>query len=310
MPDAAFQAARELRWLLLSPPLLATAPGAYSAQVQQFSATEQTAISVWLEDVERAPQGLLEAVNAAPARTGASARPLRPPSPRLGRRAERLLAFFLQHGPTHRLVASNIPLQHQAPDGGRSTRGEIDFLLRDARGQGWHWELAVKFFLCTATGPVATVADFIGPDRAESFDHKLSKLFERQLRHLPPPPWDGETWTPAACTRGRLFYRLGHPVPRTAGVHPDHLQGHWIESGHLHEVPAAEQPVWHVVSRYDWMCPPPPQAVPGQPLPQLVAGLGDPLPAVATMVVRDDAPEALPLFIVGPSGVSPVVSAT
>lgn len=304
---------RELRWLLLSPPLLDTAPGAYSAQVQQFSAEERERIVAWLDAVERAPQGLqalLEAVNAAPVRTGSSARPQRPPSPRLGRRAERLLAFFLQHGPTHRLVASNIPLQQQAPDGSRSTRGEIDFLLRDARGQGWHWELAVKFFLCTATGPVATAADFIGPDRAESFDHKLSKLFERQLRHLPPPPWDSEAWTPAACTRGRLFYRLGQSVPVTAGVHPDHLQGRWIGSDCLHEVPAAEQPVWHAVSRYDWMCPQPPQAALGQTLPQLVAGLGDPLPAVATMVVRDDAPDAWPLFIVSPSGVSPVVSAT
>lgn len=306
MPDAAAQAARELRWLLLSPPLLDTAPGAYSAPVQQFSATERAAISAWLAGVERAPHALLEAVNAAPARTGTSTRPLRPPSPRLGRRAERLLAFFLQHGPTHHLVASNIPLQHQAPDGSRSTRGEIDFLLRDAHGQGWHWELAVKFFLCTATGTQATVADFIGPDRAETFDHKLNKLFERQLRHQPPPPWDSETWTPAACTRGRLFYRLGQPVPVTAGLYTDHLQGHWIESDRLHDVPAAQKPVWHAVSRYDWMCPQPAPDALGQPLDALVAGLGDPWPAVAVMVVRDDAPAAPPLFVVNPPGLSPV----
>ena len=300
VPEAAAQTARELRWLLLSPPLLDTTPGAHSAPVQQFSAAERDAISVWLEDIDRAPQALFEAVHATASRGTDPLLP-RPPSLRLGRRAERLLAFFLQHGPTHRLVAANIPLRLLTPEGDRTTVGEIDFLLRDARGQAWHWELAVKFFLCTATGPQVSAADFIGPDRAETFDSKLRKMFDRQLRHRPPPPWDLEMWTPAACTRGRLFYRHGRPVPQTPGVHPDHLQGRWIERDRVAELPAANEPVWHVVPRNDWMCPRPPITSEGQCLQTLADRLGDAPAPLATMVQRGDQADPLPLFVVSPA---------
>lgn len=300
MPDDAAQTARELRWLLLSPPLLDTAPGAHAAQVQQFSAIERDAISTWLDGIDRAPQALFDAVHA-PAATSTAARPHRPLSLRLGRRAERLMAFFLRHGPTHRLVAANIPLRHLAPNGDRTTLGEIDFLLQDAEGQAWHWELAVKFFLCTATGPQATAADFIGPDRAETFDTKLRKMFDRQLRHRPPLPWDSKIWTPAACTRGRLFYRHGSEVPRTSGVHPDHLQGRWIERDRIDELPAANASVWHVVPRNDWMCPRPLSAPDGRALRDIVERLDGGGQALAKMVLRGDEVDALPVFVVSPA---------
>ena len=299
VPDAAAQTAREMRWLLLSPPLLDTAPGAHSALVQQFSAAERDAISTWLECIDRSPQALFEAVHATAA-ICTDVLSHRPPSLRLGRRAERLMAFFLRHGPTHRLVAANIPLRHVSPDGDHTTLGEIDFLLRDTEGLAWHWELAVKFFLCTATGPRATAADFIGPDRAETFDTKLRKMFDRQLRHRPPPPWDSENWAPAACTRGRLFYRHGSEVPRTLGVHPNHLQGKWIERDRVAELPAANTPVWHVVPRNDWMCARPLTAPEGRTLHQIVERASNVQPALATMVQRGDEP-AQPLFVVSPA---------
>ena len=300
MSDAAAQAARELRWLLLSPPLLDTAPGAHAAPVQQFSTSERAAISTWLDGIDRAPQALFEAVHATAA-TRTDVRSNRPPSLRLGRRAERLMAFFLRHGPTHRLVAANIPLRHVSPDGDRTTLGEIDFLLHDAAGNAWHWELAVKFFLCTATGPQASAADFIGPDRAETFDTKLRKMFDRQLRHRPPPPWDHETWAPAACTRGRLFYRHGSEVPRTPGVHPDHLQGRWIERDCVDELPAANAPVWHVVPRNDWMCARPMTTSEGRTLGDIAASLDGGGQVLATMVLRGDEHDPLPLFVVSPA---------
>ncbi len=299
--DAA-HTARELRWLLLSPPLLDTAAGAHSAAVQQFSAVERPMISAWLDEIDQAPAALFDFVHPLQAAGSPEGNPSRPPSLRLGRRAERLLAFFLRHGPTHRLVAANIPLRHVSPEGDRTTVGEIDFLLHDAAGRAWHWELAVKLFLCTATGLQATAADFIGPDRAETFDTKLRKMFERQLRHLPPPPWDAETWTPAACTRGRLFYRYGGTVPRTAGVHPDHLQGRWIERERLGELPAATQPVWHVVPRNDWMCPRPPAAHAGRDLAALAQRIDEGTPGLATMVWRGDVADSLPVFVVSPAG--------
>jgi uncharacterized protein len=238
------QALCELRWLLLSPPLLDAAPGAYSAPVQQFTPAERAAIESWLAQQGCDPRGLTRFLNAADAAHGATAR--------LGRRAERVLEYFLRHGPTHRLVAANIALRNPPPHGERSTLGEIDFLVEDTQCRRWQWELAVKFFLCAASGPVAGPADFIGPDRAESFASKLTKMFTQQLKHQPPTPWSAHVWQPAAFTRGWLFYRYGPIAPQVSGLNPQHLRGHWIERCRLFELGAGE---WHHLSRAQWMAP-------------------------------------------------------
>ena len=306
--------ARELRWLLLSPPLLDTTSGAHPAAIQQFTLSERQAIAQWLAEVDRDPEPLWRFVHpGAPA--GVDAARWRAPSPRLGRRAERLMEYFLRHGPVHRLLAANVALREVSPQGLRTTTGEIDFLLQDAQGQRWQWELAVKFYLCTARGAHATPADFIGPDRVDTLATKLNKMFGRQLRHTPPAPWDAEPWTPAACTRGRLFYRWGDAIPATPGVAADHLRGDWIERDRLGELADADRPIWQVVPRSDWMAPPLPRC---QASAQSLAAIGqlidqqardakatDPgRSATATLVVRLDAEDrdasaaARPLFIV------------
>jgi hypothetical protein len=300
-----------LRWLLLSPPLLDATPGAHPAVIQQFNPAERQAIAQWLDEVERDPEPLWHFVHPGPP-AGADAAVWRAPSPRLGRRAERLIEYFLRHGPVHRLLAANVALREVSPQGLRTTIGEIDFLLQDAQGLRWQWELAVKFYLCTTRGAHATPADFIGPDRVDTLATKLNKMFGRQLRHAPPPPWGAEPWTPAACTRGRLFYRWGDAVPATPGVANDHLRGNWIERDRLGELAAADQPIWQVVPRSDWMAPPLPlEVAPPRTLHDIARQIDTQAeaksasgPPTATLVCRLDAdagsgaPEALPLFIV------------
>ncbi len=191
------QALRDLRWLLLSPPPLAS--GRFSAEVQAFDPAQRELIEDWLESLQAAPDPLRQAMERH------RAAPLR-----LGRYAERLLEFFLRSGPTHRLVAANLPLRKASGSKGQqaTTLGEIDFLLEDASGRPWHWELAVKFFLCVAPGQQAQPEDFIGPDPTDTLAGKLRTLFERQLRRTPPSPWDERAWRPAAFTRGWMFYRF------------------------------------------------------------------------------------------------------
>ncbi|AKJ27611.1 DUF1853 family protein [Caldimonas brevitalea] len=233
----------DLRWLLLSPPLLAE--GRIDAPVQRFEPHQRAAIEAWLAGLRAREGGPRDAFEL---QAGATRQPL-------GRHAERLLEFYLRHGPVHRLVAANLPLRR--PAGERcglddTTIGEIDFLLEDDTGQAWHWELAVKFFLCTATGPTAMAADFVGPDRAETLPGKLAKLFERQLRHTPPPPWDDRAWRPQAYTRGWMFYRHDRPVPLCDLLAPDHLQGRWIEWRRLNDLPDGH---YLPLPRARWMVP-------------------------------------------------------
>jgi uncharacterized protein len=234
---------RDLEWLLNSPSLLLNSElAAQSIRRPEPDLTSNAEVQAWLQALRAQPAPLLQFV----ARHHSAAKPLR-----LGRYAERLLEFYLRHGPAHRLVVANIPLR-RAPDAPRTdhtTVGEIDFLLLDAAGQPWHWELAVKYFLCRASALTATPDDFIGPDAVETLRSKLQKL-ERQLRHTPPAPWDATPWQRAAFSRGWMFYRLGNPVPTCAVLHPQHLKGWWLPVGELSQLP---HPRFALLGRQNWM---------------------------------------------------------
>ena len=174
---------RDLQWLLCSPPLLSnTELLAQDIRRPETDLTPNREVQAWLADLRAAPQPLLDFI----AQHRSAVKHLR-----LGRYAERLLEFYLRCGPAHRLAAANMALRHApgAAANDHTTLGEIDFLLHDAQGVPWHWELAVKYFLCHASDPVAQPEDFIGPDAAETLRSKLSKL-ERQLSHTPSAPWD------------------------------------------------------------------------------------------------------------------------
>lgn len=229
--DELAQALRDLRWLLLSPPLLA--PGHWAAPVQAFDAEERDLIGAWLDRLDADPQPL--------------AAHLQGPRPAaLGRRAERLLHFFLAHGPTHRLLAAHLPVR--AADG--RTLGEIDFLLEDRRGRRWHWELAVKFFLCTARSGTVTPRHYLGPNGRERFSDKLERLFHHQLALTPPPPWDRVAWQRAAFVRGWTF-----EAPQAR------VQAPWLADGHLRGTwltPAQAATLagpWLPLPRARWMSP-------------------------------------------------------
>ena len=230
-----------LRWLLLSPPLVALPQGA-SAQLAQFSPGERSGITQWLNALQAQPGALVDWMH-----TRAEVR--------IGRYAEQLLAFYLTHGPQHRLLAAHVPLR-SIVQGGKNpvtlTHGELDFLLTDATGQHLHWELAVKFFLCTATGSVANPTDFIGPNGIETLAHKWHKLFARQLAHTPPAPFDTQRWQPQAFTRGWMFYRWGAEVPRCAALHADHAQAWWVNVGQIFELPEGD---YVHLPRLQWMAP-------------------------------------------------------
>jgi uncharacterized protein len=281
MPDPSALLAA-LRWLLVSPQVLsqtACAQLGASASIAQFSPPEILAIEQWLGSLARDPAPLLLSVQSA----RDSVQGKQPGHLRLGRMAERLLAFFLTHGPLHRLVAQNIalrqalnpariepaqpvrpePVEGFAPSqpSNHTTLGEIDFLLHSPSGQNLHWELAVKFFLCQATGPApAQLSDFVGPDSAETFDHKVAKLLVKQLGHRPPAPWSAQDWQPQAFAKGWMFYRHGQAIPPCAALNPEHCKGWWLPFESWGEVQAANAsqanpPRYLEILRPNWMPP-------------------------------------------------------
>jgi uncharacterized protein len=224
----------DLKWLLQSAPLLSLQPKHFNAHVQQYDATHTNAIANWLSTVDTADlhRAVLDTT------------PKKNVPIRLGRYAETLLLYFLKHSPVFELIAANVPLRSntlEADHKDHTTVGEIDYLLRDANGVYWHWELAVKFYLyCpsqdTQLNHAPIVAnDFKGPAGVDTLALKLNKLFNKQLLHQPPPPYcpDISTiWHSAAYTRGYLFYPYTQfkyaTIKRCDVLNPHHGQGWWL----------------------------------------------------------------------------------
>ncbi|KVE33832.1 DUF1853 family protein [Burkholderia sp. TSV86] len=171
-------AVRDLAWLLSSVSLVA--PSAHAPLAQPWaSGADPAAAAAWLAALDAHPEPLHAAL--------AQARPVR-----LGRYAECLLGYFVQHAPSLTLVAANLPLRRNG-----LTLGECDFLVETASGERLHWELAVKYYLCVAASGAASLASFVGPNLADRFDLKYARLIDHQLR----------------LTTRDEFASLGHPGP-------------------------------------------------------------------------------------------------
>lgn len=210
----------DLAWLLQSPPLLNIAPQHFSAGVQTFDTEDAIYIAQWLN---RLDAGALQAYVA-------QALPSKAPM-RLGRYAEHLMEFFLRESGLFELVAANVPLRTVASENTHKTHttvGEFDYLMNDIKGNAWHWELAVKFYLCHPCGAIAQVHDFKGPAGKDTLGLKLAKVFNKQLKHSPPAPYGYIHWQPAAYARGWMFYPHGALLTFCDALNAQHLRGWWL----------------------------------------------------------------------------------
>jgi uncharacterized protein len=210
----------DLAWLLQSPPLLNLAPHRFSAAVQAFDAADADRITQWLRTTD------ISALHSYVAQALPSKAPMR-----LGRYAERLMEYFLRESDLFELVAANIPLRTLAGEGKAKTHttvGEFDYLIKDTNDVSWHWEMAVKFYVYHPAGLTAEAHDFKGPAGKDTLALKLSKVFEKQLKHCPPPPYEKTVWQPAAYARGWMFYPYGSHASLRDALNPQHLRGWWL----------------------------------------------------------------------------------
>ena len=172
---------------------------------------------------------------------------------RLGRYAERLLGWFLQHGPAARLVAAGVPLRRAGV-----TLGECDFLVQTRQGARLHWELAVKCYLHAGDGR-AQLADYVGPNLKDRFDLKLAHLLNHQLplsarEEFASVGYAGP-WTPQMFIKGWLFYRHGETPPDPVELDPAHGRGWWVTRGDWPAFAAAHAQKWRLLPRLEWLAP-------------------------------------------------------
>ena len=237
-------AVRDLAWLLLSPDLLRPQLPS-GALAEPFDTPQELQATLdWLRVLDTTPQPLHEDLAATRIT-------------RLGRYAERLLGFFLRHGPATELIAAGVPLRHAG-----LTLGECDFLVQTRRGARLHWELAVKCYLHaggTNEGEAARLADYVGPNLKDRFDLKLAHLLHHQLplsarEEFASTGYAG-AWTPQMFVKGWLFYRHGETPVDPVELDPAHGRGWWVTRRDWPAFAAAHAHRWRALPRLEWLAP-------------------------------------------------------
>ena len=230
---------RALAWLIDAPGLLDCEAPQWRGKVASLGAGAGEAARDWLHALEREPAAL-------------HAHLAFQPYSRLGRYAEKLMTFYLQHQGV--LAAHNVQVRAAS----NQTVGEFDFLVwRGA--QLVHWEFATKFYLLEShsrEGAGQADADyFVGPNLADSLGAKMDKIFTRQLALSSHPAAAALLPQPVAAAealvKGWLFYPGGdYPVLPALGVCADHCRGFWCV---LPEMDTAER--YAVLPRLAWLAP-------------------------------------------------------
>ncbi len=226
---------RGLAWLLDAPDLLDPHAAQWRGRLANLQAiVEGDDIDAWLRALDRAPDALHLYLDVQP-------------FTRLGRYAEKLIAFYFMH--RRILVAHGV----QVRAGKNSTIGEFDFLLR-VNGQLTHWEFATKFYLLESTGAGHDADYFVGPNLADTLGAKMHKIFDRQLQLSAHPAAQAYLPEPVtlaqALVKGWLFY---HDVDmQSHGTSTMHCRGFWCS---LDESAGMQAERYAILPRLQWLAP-------------------------------------------------------
>lgn len=231
---------RALAWLLDAPDLLDPAAPQWAGRIASIGTPLPQGTQSWLAALDLAPQALHDYLALKP-------------FTRLGRYAERLMAFYFE---AQGVLRGHGVQVRSDTNGTNETIGEFDFLLQQG-GDLVHWEFATKFYLLEPSGDGQEADYFVGPNLADTLGAKMHKIFSRQLmlaqhpaaqRYLPQPVAHAQ-----ALLKGWLFYHdsKDHAV-EALGVAGDHCRGFWRE---LREAGQLDMQLAIILPRLSWLAP-------------------------------------------------------
>jgi uncharacterized protein len=227
---------RTLAWLLDAPDLLDAQAPEWQGRIASIETLDE-ALFAWLRELDGAPQDLHAWLDIQP-------------FTRLGRYAEKLMAWYLQHDGS--LFAHGVQVRSEKSE----TIGEFDFLLKRDDGLV-HWEFATKLYLLESSGHGRHADYFVGPNLADTLGAKVRKIMDQQLTlsrhpaavlHLPMPVVAAQ-----ALVKGWLFYHGKTPVSeRPQGISTVHCRGFWCT---LEELGGIDAESYAVLPRLSWLAP-------------------------------------------------------
>lgn len=226
---------RTLAWLLDAPDLLDAEAAPWQGRIATLGPVD-ACTEDWLADLDRSPGALHAYLGLQPFM-------------RLGRYAEKLMAFYLEQ--QGMLAAHGVQVRGERNE----TIGEFDFLVR--RGQELlHWEFATKLYLLESSGHGRHADYFVGPGLADTLGVKIRKIMDSQLslsqhpaarRHLPQAIACAQ-----ALVKGWLFYHdRTPPAELPPGIARAHCRGFWCA---LQELDCSAQN-FIVLPRLEWLAP-------------------------------------------------------
>jgi uncharacterized protein len=245
---------RNLRWLLESPGLLQPSPKTPSSELvhdvelHNWAVTHAPFLNALAADATSLTQAL---------ESGKETR-------RLGRYLESMMEFAVRNVLKPELLIPNLPVR-----GEKRTLGELDLVFRAADYPvAQHWELSVKFYLCTATSLAESqeARFYMGTFVEDRLDRKLDHLFKDQLPLAKLPEAQSALSESGfagplqnrALMKGLFYYPSctdWRTSPLPAEISPQHLRGWWTTSDLL-EIPQTESETLYVqLGPLEWMAP-------------------------------------------------------
>lgn len=199
----------DLAWAIGSSPLISKAPIASAYAFGHVWCQEQLASHEdFLLGLLQQPEHLIEYMHNSPSNL-------------LGKRFERLLAYWFENSPQFEKVLENIQIFD-----GKTTWGEVDFLVKNLEtDELWHIEAACKYYFGVKNS--SHYSHWLGPNGKDSLEQKWQTL-KNQLSIF-------------ESEQGRrLLQQFGLPKPKSILLlkgyffQPFHLLGHYATPLYSH----------------------------------------------------------------------------
>ncbi len=229
---------RHLLWSVLSPDL------AYAKSTASLNISLDNPLREWFIGLDQNPSLLNTYLATSKHRL-------------LGIYFETLWQFFLKNAPCWQLKAHNIQVIQD-----KKTLGELDILAEHNELQGYHLELAVKFYLQHPIHTGELCQHWLGPQCRDRLDLKLSKLNNQQFPILNHPQTQATLaqrginppTSQALILKGYLFSKWQSNFVLPSEVNSACLMGEWLHQKHISNL-IHPNSHWLLIEKPNWLGP-------------------------------------------------------